>query len=232
MTSGDDPLPFARLDPVPPARTRQEEEAGVETTARGSGRPLDENVDQAILDAAWQLLLKDGYGRLSIARVAELARVGRPAIYRRYRDKSELVAAVIADKRSRVPRFDSGNAREELIAYLEFARRRFAVALAGTLLVDGRKHPDLLEQFRAGMLRPQLAELTATLERGKARGEIRADLNSELALHALMGAFMLHNLAVGPPKRGWAEELVDTLWQGFAAAPDPADDQRGAGGEL
>jgi len=28
-------------------------------------RPLDENVDAAILDAAWQLLLRDGYSRMS-----------------------------------------------------------------------------------------------------------------------------------------------------------------------
>ena len=71
--------------------------------ARAAGRPLDENVDAAILDTAWRLLLEEGYARMSIARVAEEARVGRPAIYRRYRDKSELVAAVLADKQSAAP---------------------------------------------------------------------------------------------------------------------------------
>jgi AcrR family transcriptional regulator len=80
-----------------------------QASVRGSGRPLDENVDAAILNATWRLLLEEGYARMSIAGVAETAGVGRPAIYRRYRDKSELVAAVIADKTARVPPVDTGS---------------------------------------------------------------------------------------------------------------------------
>jgi AcrR family transcriptional regulator len=185
--------------------------------ARGAGRPLDENVDAAILETAWRLLLEEGYARMSIARVAEEARVGRPAIYRRYRDKAELVAAVLADKQARAQPIDTGSARGDLIAHLEFARRRFAVELAGTMIVEGRKHPELLEGFRRGMLQPRLAEIVGALERGKERGEVRADLDSEVAVHALMGAFMYHRIAAGQPKKGWPEHVVDTLWPAFAA---------------
>jgi AcrR family transcriptional regulator len=185
--------------------------------ARAAGRPLDENVDAAILNTAWRLLLEEGYARMTIARVAEEARVGRPAIYRRYRDKSELVAAVLADKQSRTQPIDTGSTRSDLIAHLEFARRRFAVELAGTMIVEGRKHPELLEGFRRGMLRPRMAEIVAALERGKARGEVRPDLDSELAVQALMGAFMFHRIAEGQPKKGWPEHVVDQLWPAFAA---------------
>jgi AcrR family transcriptional regulator len=185
--------------------------------ARAAGRPLDENVDAAILATAWRLLLEEGYARMSIARVAEEARVGRPAIYRRYRDKSELVAAVLADKQSRTQPIDTGTTRSDLIAHLEFARRRFAVELAGTMIVEGRKHPELLDGFRRGMLQPRIAEIVAALERGKARGEVRPDLDSELAVQALMGAFMFHRIAEGQPKKGWSEHVVDQLWPAFAA---------------
>ncbi|MGN6168669.1 MAG: TetR/AcrR family transcriptional regulator [Solirubrobacteraceae bacterium] len=198
-----------------PARRQAEQVDPVR--ARAAGRPLDENVDAAILETAWRLLLSEGYARMSIARVAEEARVGRPAIYRRYRDKAELVAAVLADKQSRTPPIDTGSARGDLIAHLEFARRRFAVELAGTMIVEGRKHPELLEGFRRGMLRPRMADIVAALERGKERGEIRSDLDSELAVHALMGAFMYHRIAEGQPKKGWPEHVVDTLWPAFAA---------------
>ena len=54
-------------------------------------------------------------------------------------------------------------------------------------------------------------------QRGKERGEIRPDLDSELAVHALMGAFMYHRIAEGQPKKGWSEHVVDTLWPAFAA---------------
>jgi AcrR family transcriptional regulator len=199
-----------------PAGDPQDETPPV-AQARASGRPLDESVDSAILDAAWSLLLEDGYSRMSIARVAEQARVGKPAIYRRYRDKSELVAAVIADKSARVPPVDTGNARDDLIAHLEFARRRFTIRLAGTLIVEEAKHPELLRQFRKGMLLPRRDQIAASLERGKERGEVRSDLDSSLAAHALMGSFVFHYLTVGRPPAGWSEQVVDTLWPGFAA---------------
>jgi len=188
-----------------------------EAASRAAGRPLDENVDTAILDAAWRLLLEDGYSRMSIARVADLARVGKPAIYRRYRDKSELVAAVIAAKSASVPAVDTGNARDDLIAHLELARRRFTVRLAGTLLVEEAKHPELLKQFRTGMLSPRRDQIAACLERGKERGEVRTDLDSVLAAHAVIGSFIFQHLIVGHPRKGWSEQIIDTLWSGFAA---------------
>ena len=185
--------------------------------ARAAGRPLDENVDAAILETAWRLLLEDGYARMSIARVAEEARVGRPAIYRRYKDKTELVAAVLADKQARNAPIDTGSARGDLLAHLEFARRRFAIELAGTMIVEGRKHPELLDGFRRGMLEPRVGDIIAALERGKACGEVRKDLDSEVAVHAIMGAVMYHRIATGQPKKGWSEHVVDTLWPAFAA---------------
>jgi AcrR family transcriptional regulator len=183
--------------------------------ARSAGRPLDENVDAAILDATWKLLLEEGYSRMSLARVAETARVGRPAIYRRYRDKSELVAAVIAYKTAGAPVIDTGSARGDLIAQLEFARKRFAATLAGTLMVEERNHPELLDEFRKGMLVPRRNQIADALERGKQRGEVRQDLDSNLAAHALMGSFVFQKLAVGPPRKGWSERVVDTLWPAF-----------------
>jgi AcrR family transcriptional regulator len=185
--------------------------------ARGAGRPLDEAVDAAILNAAWRLLLEEGYAGLSIAGVAQAAKVGRPAIYRRYRDKSELVAAVIADKAANVPPIDTGNARNDLIAHLELARRRFTVSLAGTLIVEERSHPELLERFRNEMIVPRRDSIALALERGKERGEVRAELDSQIASHALMGSFIFSYLAGGRPPKGWSERVVDTLWPAFAA---------------
>ena len=197
--------------------TREQAEVVDPVRARAAGRPLDENVDAAILETAWRLLLEDGYARMSIARVAQEARVGRPAIYRRYKDKPELVAAVLADKQARNAPIDTGSAREDLITHLEFARRRFVIELAGTMIVEGRKHPELLEGFRRGMLQPRVADIVAALERGKERGEVRKDLDSELAVYSVLGSLMYHRIAAGHPKKGWSEHVVDTLWPAFAA---------------
>jgi len=200
-----------------PVSGGQSDDLDAAARARGAGRPLDEAVDTAILDAAWRLLLEEGYARLSIAGVAQAAKVGRPAIYRRFKDKSELVAAVIADKVANVPPIDTGSARDDLVAHLELARRRFTVSLAGTLIVEERNHPELLEQFRNEMIVPRRDSIALALERGKERGEVRADLDSQIASHALMGSFIFSYLAGGRPPKGWSERVVDTLWPAFAA---------------
>ena len=200
-----------------PTPNRPAEDPDGAVRARGAGRPLDEAVDAAILNAAWRLLLEEGYARLSIAGIAQAAQVGRPAIYRRYKDKSELVGAVIADKVSNVPPIDTGNTREDLIAHLELARRRFTVSLAGTLIVEERNHPELLRQFREGMIVPRRDSIAEALERGKERGEVRADLDSTIASHALMGSFIFSYLVSGRPPKGWSERVVDALWPAFAA---------------
>jgi AcrR family transcriptional regulator len=187
------------------------------TTRTGSGRPLDEGVDEAILKAAVRLLHDQGYARMSIAGVAEEAGVGRPAIYRRYDNKQELVLAAIAFMRTRVPAPDTGDTRKDLVMHLEMGRRRFDLSLIGTLLVEEAKHPELLQGFRERMIEPQWDQVAASLERGKERGEVRKDLDSHLAANAVMGSFVHHYLSAGRPKRGWAERVVDTLWPAFAA---------------
>lgn len=182
------------------------------------GRPLDEAVDAAILRAATRLLVQQGYARMSIAGVADAAGVGRPAIYRRYRDKSELVLAAIAYMRSQAAPPDSGDTRADLVSHLEAARQKFDMTLAGTLLVEERQSPELLQRFRERMIAPRGHDVEAALTRGKARGEVRTDLDVTLAAHAVMGSFLYHYLAVGPPERGWAARVVETLWPAFSAA--------------
>jgi AcrR family transcriptional regulator len=59
-------------------------------------RPRDPRIDGAILDAALALLAERPFADVSMAAIAERAGVGRPALYRRFRDKADLVAAAIA----------------------------------------------------------------------------------------------------------------------------------------
>ena len=66
----------ARLPAMP--QPAEPSERAPTPAGRASGRPLDENVDAAILDATWRLLLRDGYARMSIARVAELIKAKVP----------------------------------------------------------------------------------------------------------------------------------------------------------
>ena len=64
--------------------------------AAARGRPRSEVAHRAILDAARDLLIEEGFAGLRLEHVAARAGVGKATIYRRYRSKDELVTAAVA----------------------------------------------------------------------------------------------------------------------------------------
>src|SRR5579863_5183615 len=91
-----------------------------EVVPRG-GRPRDDAREQAILDAAIDLLAEVGYEAMSIEAVAVRAKSSKATIYRRWPGKAELVADAI--RRRTEPTLadlpDTGSLRGDLLALVE-----------------------------------------------------------------------------------------------------------------
>ena len=190
--------------------------AGSAPRRRRTGRPPSAEADRAILETARSQLAERGYAGMSIAGIAEGAGVGRPTVYRRYRDKADVVAAALAlvPPPSAAP--DTGSARSDLIAILTAAARSVDLSLVGTLLVEEHRHPELMERFRDRTLRPHTSLIADVLERGRLRGDVRADLDTGTAAEVTLGAFLQHHLLHGRPTVDWAEQVVGLLWPRFA----------------
>jgi AcrR family transcriptional regulator len=62
---------------------------------RGRGRPRREGADEAILQAARELLDEAGYAAFNVDVIAERTGIAKTTIYRRWPTKSALVAAAI-----------------------------------------------------------------------------------------------------------------------------------------
>src|SRR5690242_18346775 len=90
---------------------------------RGRGRPRSERADQAILDAALDLLSEDGYARMSMDAVAARAGVTKPTVYLRYKGKAELAGAALAAHAPGDSPAETGDLRADLIAHLGHLRR-------------------------------------------------------------------------------------------------------------
>jgi AcrR family transcriptional regulator len=159
------------------------------TTAAPAGRPLDEELSAAILDAALVVLGRDGYGGFSIAAVAQAAEVHRPAIYRRWPNKVDLAVAAIEQLRPAPVDRESGDARADVIAFLvdagsgANAQDDLALRLHGELAI----HPELADAVRQRLVLPRRRTLRTILERGMAAGRLRPDLDPELAMDLLFG---------------------------------------------
>src|ERR1700694_507257 len=90
-----------RAPPVSSVMMNGEGEGGMSTTTEAReakhGRPRDPHVDAAIRQATLDLLVEEGFARMSIEGVANRAGVGKAAIYRRWDSKTALVVEAIHD---------------------------------------------------------------------------------------------------------------------------------------
>ena len=66
-----------------------------DTSSPGPGRPLDPEVDRAILAAAGEIFVRDGFQNMTLPGVAAAAGVAKTTVYRRYPSTVELVLATI-----------------------------------------------------------------------------------------------------------------------------------------
>ena len=66
----------------------------------GATRRRGATLEYALLDAAWEELQESGYAKLTMERVADRAATSRAVIYRRWRNRPELVIAAMRHRRA------------------------------------------------------------------------------------------------------------------------------------
>lgn len=179
-------------------------------------RTLDPGVDDAIATAALALLIERGFARMTIEAVAKAAGVGKPAIYRRFNDKAGLVAHVISRQLPVLAPPDLGDSRAELWRAVEQglpADGPAYVGLIGGLIAEQDRHPELIDAFRARILLPRRSIVRAIIERGQARGQIRAALDPEAALELMAGPFLARVFAGLDTGARWREAAFEIWWE-------------------
>jgi AcrR family transcriptional regulator len=178
-------------------------------------RTLDSSVDDAIASATLTLLLDRGFARMSIEAVATAAQVGKPAIYRRFKDKAELVAHVISGQLPLLEAPDLGDSRAELWSAVEQglpADGPAYVGLIGGLIAEQDRHPELIEAFRRNVLLPRRAIVRAIIERAQVLGEVDADIDADAALDLMAGPFLARVFAGLDTGPGWRKRAFETWW--------------------
>jgi AcrR family transcriptional regulator len=198
---------------------------------RSLGRPRDARTDRAILKATLDLIAELGVHAFRTEDVASRAGVGKGAIYRRYRSKDELVTAAVAALVSAeiaVP--DSGSTRADLLVVMRVAVELYRGSLAGRLMPNlvglMAQKPELANAVRNEFLSRRRTALTEVLQRGVERGDLRPDLDVELALDVLGGPLFYRLLITGGPiDEHLAEGVAELILRGFA--PDGASEGRG-----
>jgi AcrR family transcriptional regulator len=134
-------------------------------------------LEEAILDAAWDVLETDGWGGFTFAGIAERAHSSKPVLYRRWRTREDLLRAALRRRgettRGEVP--DTGSLRGDTIALLTKANELRSSMAAVLSMRLSALHQDLSlspAELRRELLGGRQSVMEVIVARATARGEL------------------------------------------------------------
>lgn len=179
------------------------------------GRPRDPSRDEAIIDATIEVLVRDGYDRLTMEGVAAAAGVGKTTVYRRWSSKADLVIDAMATLKPSIDTIDSGSLEgdiELMIAASCSPRSQRLQQVMVSVCSALPREPDLLEAFRTRFTEPRIARIANMLERARDRGELGPEVDIAIAASLVPSLMLQRALMTGKPAgRVYAEQVVGSV---------------------
>jgi AcrR family transcriptional regulator len=191
------------------------------SVSRSPGRPRSDEAHQRILEAAYELMNQTGFNDLTIEAIAARAEVGKPTIYRRWSSKAHLVMdAFLAAINPELTFPDSGSVKEDIRLQMQQLVKVLLSPpgqIIAMLIGGGQTDTELMEAFRENWLMPRRKAASEIFNKGVERGELRSDVDVEVAIDALYSPlFYRLLLRHAPLTQDFVDELVDVVMKGLA----------------
>jgi AcrR family transcriptional regulator len=193
---------------------------------RAPGRPRSARADEAIIDAVISLLeAGTPVEALSIEAVAARAGVGKATIYRRWPNKDALLVDAVTALKGPLPEIGGVSVRDDLCTLLRPVGQNSAMIRSSSvlpcLIPELRRSPELHQVYQR-IIEPRRELMRGVFRRGIESGELRPDLDLEVAMAMLVGPMLAQSIVNWNPGLDRAtlpERLVDTIWPAIAARP-------------
>lgn len=165
------------------------------------------DVGQRIADATLELLRTRGPRGVTVEAVTARSGVAKTTIYRRYRDRREMLSAALGRLTPTAPPGADTAPRERLRWVIEHAVEAVEAGIGfggfAALLTD--EDPEFTELFRR-ILAEQRAALETVIE------DIWADVDAATLIDAVVGAYTAERARTGTIAEGWQARLFDLFW--------------------
>lgn len=140
-------------------------------------RRYGDELEKALLEAAWEELTEKGYDAFSIESVAERARTSRNVLYRRWPTKQDLVRAAVGSRgfQQQIEIPDTGSLRGDLMEFMNAAngsRAQKGLALVTRLGAFYSDTGSNLAELRYELVQARSDAIDQMLQRAAHRGEI------------------------------------------------------------
>lgn len=176
---------------------------------------------RTVLDAALSCL-DDGTSPVSIPAIAARAEVAPSSLYRRWGTWQNLVAeALLEESRTMIPIPDTGNVRDDLVAFAR-SLARLLTSPRGTALVRtlaALEPTDDLAAARTRFWDERLGLASVMVERAVEREELPVGTDARRLLEMLIAPLHLRHLLLGVDPGTGIIEQVELLLDGFRRTP-------------
>jgi len=207
-------------------------EAGPASGRPRAGRRRDPHLDARVLEAALEIYARHGWAGFNFDAVARAAGCGRPALYRRWASKRDLLLAALADADAALDVSDAGSTRDQLASVAaQILRQNLSPAgLASVrMAMDGIEDEALWAEWDA-MRQARIRAARQIVRRGVDRGELAPGTSASKLLNSITGAMLSESLTIPPADREAvrnaarqrAERLVDFLLYEAPGVSEPA----------
>lgn len=173
-------------------------------------------VDDRIFAAALEILRSRGPLAVSVEAVAATSGVAKTTIYRRFENRESLLTAAVGSAATAVDIPGDLSAQDTIRWVLRHARDTIEdVVGRGTVaavIVDADPH---FTGLLLGMIRSSTSPFREDLRERAARGEIKTDLDIELAISVLLGVVVAELIRGRPTDEAWVEQVLALMWPVF-----------------
>lgn len=174
-----------------------------------------ERAHTAILDAARQLVIRDGYDRLTIEAIAATAGVGKQTIYRWWSSKAAVVLdtlAPVVDEQAGFP--DTGDLVTDLKTQIRSVIHLTASPKFGpffrALIAEAQFDESVATGLLERIFRPRIAACKQRLRSAQAVGQLPEGIDLDLTIDLLYGGiYHRYLLRVAPLDEEYADKIVD-----------------------
>lgn len=173
----------------------------------------DRDVDDGITEATLTLLRTKGPRSTTVQAVTSLSGIAKTTIYRRYRDRRDMLSAALSRVALPEPLDPDTSAPDRLRWLIAQAVRTIeaGVGYGGFAAMLTDEDPDFTSVFRQ-ILDRQRIELQAVIDTGKTAGSIRADVDAATLIDAVVGAYIAEQARAGKVEKGWEDRLFALFW--------------------
>jgi AcrR family transcriptional regulator len=177
------------------------------------GRPRSAEVDARLIAAALELLREGGPKAVTVEAVAARSGVAKTSIYRRYRDRDDMIRAAIGSVVTPPDQPPVDDIRGRLAWALGQVRVIMEEVLGrgGVAALFDDRDPTYTTLVHA-LLTPYTTALAGFIEDDTAAGRLRSDLDADAAVSLILGSYLGEQMRSGTIGDDWILRCVDLLW--------------------